>query len=141
MKMEIEKIHPDVPVPKMAYDDDAAFDLYAAEDVEFAPGQRRQVPTGLKIAIPRGYVGLIRDRSSVAWKQGLTTLAGVIDSGYRGEWLVVLLNTSRETVRIAKHTRIAQFLVLPVAQPEIQVVEKVGESSRGEGGFGSSGQH
>lgn len=139
--MEIEKLRADVPVPKMAYEDDAAYDLYAAEDVVFAPGERRQVPTGLKIAIPRGYAGLIRDRSSVAWKQGLTTLAGVIDSGYRGEWLVVLLNTSRETVRVAKHTRVAQFLVLPVAQPEIQVVEKVTESVRGEGGFGSSGQH
>lgn len=141
MKMEIEKIDPQVPVPKMAYEDDAAFDLYAAQDVTLAPGERKQVPTGLKIAIPRGYVGLIRDRSSVAWKQGLTTLAGVIDSGYRSEWLIVMLNTSQETAHIAKYTRIAQFLVLPVAKPEIQVVERVEVSSRGEGGFGSSGQH
>lgn len=140
MKILVERMEKHVPLPRKHHTRDAAFDLYAAESVSVKPEERVRIRTGLRIHIPEGYVGLIRDRSGLAWEKGLTVLAGVIDAGYTGEWMIVMLNTSRQVQIIEQHTRIAQVLILPIASAEMQEVERlVGVGERATQGFGSSG--
>ncbi len=122
---------------------DAGFDLRAIVKLEVAPHERVLVSTGLHLAIPEGFVGLVRDRSSVALR-GLTTLAGVIDSTYRGEVKVLLYNTSHEPQPIVPGDRIAQLLLVPV-ETSAEVVaadslDALGDTTRGHGGFGSTGR-
>jgi len=138
--MHVERIRKEVPLPYKQHEHDAAFDLFSAEEVHLEPGERARICTGIRMGIPQGHVGLISDRSGIAWKQGLTVLAGVIDSGYTGEWMIVILNTSDEEQVIAKHMRIAQVLILAIAAIELVEVEHVAATSkRAEKGFGSSG--
>lgn len=140
MYIEIEKIDAAVPLPKKTHDDDAAYDLYAAESADIQPFEVRKIKTGLKIKIPKGHVGIIKDRSSVGANTGLLTKAGVIDAGYRGEWQIVMVNISTRSEHIEKYSRIAQFLVIPIASPEIMEVKNIEQDSRrGEKSFGSSG--
>ncbi len=126
-------------MPGFAYEHDAAFDLRAANSEIIKQGEKKIIKTGLSMAIPKGHVGLIWDRSGLAAKYSLHTLAGVIDSGYRGEVGVVMVNLGNEEFKIEKNMRIAQMLIQPIAHPEIKEVEDLDESERGEGGFGSSG--
>lgn len=130
----------EVDAPSYAYEHDAAFDLRSREDTSLAPGEKKIIKTGLRMAIPKGHVGLIWDRSGMAAKYSLHTLAGVIDSGYRGEIGVVMINLSDEEFKIKKNMRIAQLLIQPIVLPKIVEVESLDESERGEGGFGSSGE-
>lgn len=139
MQLKIKKISEDIETPGFAYEHDAAFDLRAAHSETIKPGEKKIVKTGLAMAIPKGYVGLIWDRSGMAAKFSLHTLAGVIDAGYRGEVGVVMVNLGSEEFNIEKNMRIAQMLIQPVLQPEIEEVDDLDESERGEGGFGSSG--
>lgn len=140
MKMIVEKIHQEALVPTRAHVDDAGFDLASTEAHTFRAGERKLVGTGLKIAVPKGHVGLIRDRSGIAWKKGLIVAAGVIDSGYTGEWKILMINTTEDVTEIQKQERIAQVLIIPIAHPTIEEHESLPtESTRGEGGFGSSG--
>jgi dUTP diphosphatase len=128
-------------VPRRAYPGDAGLDLAAAEGVELGPGERAIVPTGLAVAIPDGYAGFVQPRSGLAAEHGLSVVnaPGLIDSGYRGEVRVVLLNTDRErTFSVQAGMRIAQLVVLPVPELEVDEVEELPESERGERGFGSS---
>jgi dUTP pyrophosphatase len=115
--------------------------LHATEDVILKAKTRHLFKTGLAIKLPVGYVGLIRDRSGLAYKHGLTVLGGVIDSGYRGDWGVILYNTSDEDFTIKKGDRIAQVLVQRVESCEFEEVDDFNEDhvARGEKGFGSSG--
>ena len=140
MKLKIQKIA-DVEMPFYAHEGDAAFDLRAAEEYVLKPGQKIIVKTGLKMAIPSGHVGLIWDRSGLAAKNGVHVLAGVVDSGYRGEVGVVLKNLGEDDIEITKNMRIAQMLIQPVVTAEIEETESLDESKRGEGGFGSTGIH
>ncbi|NTW45792.1 MAG: dUTP diphosphatase [Candidatus Moranbacteria bacterium] len=140
MKLEIKRLHPDAVLPMRAHPGDAGLDLYATEGSALGPGERRIVPTGVAIAIPEGYVGLIMDRSGLAAKHGITNLGGVIDSGYRGEWKVIMLNTSDEPYEVASGERIAQMLVVPIALPEVCEVSELDATIRGEGHFGSTGR-
>ncbi|NTW15436.1 MAG: dUTP diphosphatase [Candidatus Moranbacteria bacterium] len=140
MKLEIKRLHPDAVLPIRAHPGDAGLDLYATEGSALSPGERRIVPTGVAIAIPEGYVGLIMDRSGLAAKHGITNLGGVIDSGYRGEWKVIMLNTSDEPYEVASGERIAQMLVVPIALPEVCEVSELDATIRGEGHFGSTGR-
>lgn len=138
MKLKIVKIA-DVPTPKYANPTDAGLDLYAAEGLVIEPGHRALVSTGLKMECPDGYAGLIWDRSGLAANHGISTIAGVIDSGYRGEIKVALINLGHEPFTVERHMRIAQMLLQRVDQAEVEIADELNETDRGEGGFGSSG--
>jgi len=128
-------------VPKQAYAGDAGVDLVACEQAELAPGARATVGTGIAVAVPEGYAGFVQPRSGLAARHGISLVntPGLIDSGYRGEVRVILLNTDqRETFVVEPGMRIAQLVVVPVAAIEVIEVEELPESERGVRGFGSS---
>ncbi len=117
----------------------AGADLHAAADITLAPGERALVPTGLQLAIPAGHVGLVWPRSGLAVRHGIDTLAGVIDSDYRGEVRVLLVNHGTEPFAIRRGDRIAQLLIQRVERAAFVPVAELPASDRGEGGFGSTG--
>jgi dUTP pyrophosphatase len=138
----LRRLDPDLPVPTYAHPGDAGADLFAAREVELAPGERALVPTGVAIALPEGYVGLVHPRSGLAARLGVTVLnaPGTVDSGYRGEILVNLVNHDRANVaKISRGDRIAQLVVQRVERAEFILVDELTESSRGTGGHGSTG--
>ncbi|HMO18355.1 MAG TPA: dUTP diphosphatase [Oligoflexia bacterium] len=124
-------------------DGDAGFDLPAFEEVEILPKEMALIRTGVHLAIPRGWVGLVRDRSSVAAKKGGAVTAGVIDAGYRGEVKVVMHNLSNDPIQFSVGDRIAQCIVIPhlegVHAVQVSTEKELGSTERGEGGFGSTG--
>lgn len=128
-------------IPTYATPDSAGMDLKASESVELLPGERKQVPTGIRMAIPKGYEGQIRPRSGLAWKTGLSipNAPGTIDSDYRGEIKVILINLGHEMVKIAKGDRIAQLVISPVVRAELEACDHLDDTERGVGGFGSTG--
>ncbi|MEX2655338.1 MAG: dUTP diphosphatase [Acidimicrobiia bacterium] len=132
----------ELPAPSQAHPGDAGFDLVTAEDVELAPGERRIVPTGLAVAIPEGFAGLVLPRSGHAARHGVGVVnsPGLIDSGYRGEIKVILINHGSESVAFARGERIAQLMISPVPTVELKEVVDLDETERGSGGFGSSGR-
>jgi dUTP pyrophosphatase len=139
--VSIRRLRPDAVLPERAYTGDAGVDLAACERVELAPGERAIVPTGIAVAIPDGHAGFVLRRSGLAANHGVTVLnaPGLIDSGYRGEIRVILLNTDRcKRFVVEPGTRVAQLVVLPVASAELVEVDELPGSERGEGGFGSS---
>lgn len=128
-------------LPGRAYAGDAGLDLSACERVELGPGERALVPTGLAVAIPHGYAGYVQPRSGLAAKHGISIVnaPGLVDSGYRGELLVNLVNTdAREPFVVEPGMRIAQLVILPVPHVELVEVAELPESERGARGFGSS---
>jgi dUTP pyrophosphatase len=128
-------------VPERAYSGDAGLDLAACERVELGPGERALVPTGLAVAIPDGYAGFVQPRSGLAVRHGITIVntPGLVDSGYRGELRVVLLNTDpHEPFVVEPGMRIAQLVVVPVPEVELVEVDELPASERGVRGFGSS---
>ncbi len=128
-------------LPSRAYSGDAGLDLAACERVELGPGERALVPTGLAVAIPEGHAGFVQPRSGLAAKHGITIVntPGLVDSGYRGELLVNLLNTDpREPFVVEPGMRIAQLVVVPVPEVELVEVDELPASERGVRGFGSS---
>jgi len=137
VKIRIQKIDPSAKLPSFAYDGDGGMDIFSCEECILSPGEIKAVGTDLKIAIPEGYAGFVWDKSGLAL-EGLTTLAGVLDSGYRGEVKVVLLNVGRKPYHIKKHQKIAQLVIQKVERPEI-TEEVLDDSERGERGFGSTG--
>ena len=128
--------------PVYAKAGDAGADLRSTETVTIAPGQRALVKTGVKLALPNGYVGLVHPRSGLAAKHGITVLnaPGTVDAGYRGEVMVTLLNTSVESFEVSRGDRIAQLLIQSVEKAQFLAVSELPESTRGETGFGSSGR-
>jgi dUTP pyrophosphatase len=140
-ELPIRRLHPDAVLPERAYAGDAGLDLSACEQVELGPGERALVGTGLAVAIPEGHAGFVQPRSGLASRHGITIVntPGLVDSGYRGELRVVLLNTDREHAFVVEPgMRIAQLVVLPVAGPEPVEVDELPETERGVRGFGSS---
>ncbi|NLH83249.1 MAG: dUTP diphosphatase [Phyllobacteriaceae bacterium] len=133
-------------LPAYQSDEAAGFDLVAAvpeeAPIDLAPGARVLVPTGLIFEIPPGYEGQVRPRSGLALKHGVTVLnsPGTVDADYRGEVKVILVNLGAETFRIGRGERVAQFVAAPVTRARLVVVEAVGETTRGSGGFGSTGR-
>ena len=148
MKLQIqslsEKIGREIPLPYYATEGAAAVDLHACIDeaVTLPPGGRALLPTGLAAAIPAGHVGLLAVRSSMGIRHGVTLSngVGVIDSDYRGQVHVGLHNLSGEPYTVQPGDRVAQLMVVPVAAPEIEVVDALPETVRGAGGFGSTGR-
>jgi len=141
IELAIRRLRNDAVLPERAYSGDAGLDLAACERVELAAGERATVPTGLAVAIPEGFAGFVQPRSGLAARHGLTVVnsPGLVDSGYRGELRVVLLNTDRsEPFVVEPGMRIAQLVVLPVPELELVEVEELPESERGVRGFGSS---
>ena len=141
IELPVRRLRPDAQVPTRAYAGDAGIDLAACERVELAPGERALVPTGLAVAIPAGYAGYVQPRSGLATKHGISIVntPGLVDSGYRGELLVNLLNTDpRERFVVEPGMRIAQLVVLAVPEVEPVEVDELPDSDRGDRGFGSS---
>ena len=138
----VRRLHPDALVPAGAYPGDAGLDLASVEEVVLEPGQRRMVATGLAVAIPTGHAGFVQPRSGLAARHGITLVnaPGLIDSGYRGELRVLLLNTDRkQTFSLGAGDRIAQLVLVEIRTPVPIEVDELDRSERGEGGFGSSG--
>jgi dUTP pyrophosphatase len=141
IELAIQRLREDAVVPARAYSGDAGFDLAACERVELGPGERAVVGTGLAVAIPDGFAGFVQPRSGLASGHGISVVnaPGLIDSGYRGEVRVVLLNTDRrEAFVVEPGTRIAQLVVLAVPELVLVETEELPESERGVRGFGSS---
>jgi len=141
VRIEIVRSDPAVALPAYAREGDAGLDLAAAVTVTLEPGGRELVPTGLRVAIADGYAGLVMPRSGLALRSGVTVLnaPGLIDSGYRGEIGVLLVNHGARPVVIQRGERIAQLVIQPVARAELVEVRELPGSRRGEGGFGSTG--
>jgi dUTP pyrophosphatase len=147
--LAVVRLDRDLPMPSRAHDGDAGVDLCTAVDVELAPGRRALVPTGIAVAIPHGMVGLVHPRSGLAARVGLSIVnsPGTIDAGYRGEVKISLINLDPdEPIVLRRGDRIAQLLVQRVELPELVEVTSfdeagLGDTSRGDGGHGSSGGH
>jgi dUTP pyrophosphatase len=141
IELQVKRLVADVPLPAYAHDGDAGLDLAAAEDVELAAGGRAAVPTGLAVAVPHGWVGLVHPRSGLARRHGVTVAnaPGTIDAGYRGEVQVLLVNLGRDPVTLRKGDRVAQLLLQRVGRAAIVEVEELDGTTRGDGGFGSTG--
>ena len=139
MKLCVTRLTPSAKVPLFAHESDAGMDLFCAETVSISPLERVQVKTGIAVAIPEGYVGLIWDKSGLSHKKGLKTVGGVIDAGYRGEVLVGMVNLGSEPHTFAVGDKVTQMLVQKVEHPVIEEVATLDETTRGVGGFGSTG--
>lgn len=143
MELRVRRLDEDAALPTRAHAGDAGLDLRAAERARIAPGERIAVRTGIAVEIPDGHAGLVLPRSGLAARHGITLVnaPGLIDSGYRGELQVLLLNTDRDTAfEVAPGDRIAQLLVTPYAAVEPVETAELATSARGDGGFGSSGR-
>jgi dUTP pyrophosphatase len=143
VELRFQRLREEATLPTRAHEGDAGLDLYACEPAHVGPGERWSVGTGVAVEIPDGHAGLVLPRSGLAREHGIALVnsPGLIDSGYRGEIRVLLLNTDpAETFRLAPGDRIAQLLVTPIASAEPAEAEVLAESARGPGGFGSSGR-
>jgi dUTP pyrophosphatase len=142
MTLKVRRLDGRARLPTRAYPGDAGLDLYALEDAALDPGERASVRTGIAVEIPEGEAGLVLPRSGLAARHGiaLVNAPGLIDAGYRGEVVVLLLNTDRDSAfTITAGDRIAQLMLVKVQTPEVVEVEELAVSERGAGGFGSSG--
>ncbi len=138
MEIKIKRMVPGAKAPAYAHPGDAGMDLFSCVDVILAPGETKAVPTGIQMSIPQGYVGLVWDKSGISIK-GVHRLAGVVDAGYRGEVRVVMANLGAEPFEIKAGMKIAQMLIQPVEAPTIVESDTLDDTSRGAGGFGSTG--
>jgi len=142
VKLLYRRLSPAARAPARAHDDDAGFDLHAAEAASLEPGARASVGTGLAVAIPVGFAGLVLPRSGLAARHGiaLVNAPGLIDPGYRGELRVLVLNTDRESpFEIAAGDRVAQLVLVRAEALELEEADELGDTARGSAGFGSSG--
>ena len=141
VQASFKRLDPEVEIPTRSHIGDAAVDLQARYDITLEPGERAAVPTGIAVAIPEGFAGLVLPRSGHARRHGVGVVngPGLIDSGYRGEVSVLLINHGTEPVKFARGERIAQLAVVPVPAVEWVEVVELDETARGTGGFGSTG--
>lgn len=140
--IRFKRIHPDAVLPAYAHPSDAGMDLRSVDELTIAPGKRALVHTGLVLMLPPMYEAQVRPRSGLAFKNGVTVLnaPGTVDSGYRGEVGVILINLGECDFAIHKGDRIAQLVIAPVTQPQVEESEVVDDTDRGAGGFGSTGR-
>jgi len=136
------KLDSELPTPSHAHPGDGGVDLYARENVQLEPGSWTMVPTGIAVAIPDGYAGMVVPRSGLAARLGVGVVngPGMVDAGYRGEIKVILINHSFEPLELRRGERVAQLVVVPVVEQEFVEVDELPESARGKGGFGSTGR-
>jgi dUTP pyrophosphatase len=139
IKVKIKKLNPEAKIPLVGTEHAAAFDFYSIENATIEPGETKALGTGIAMELPKGMACYIWDRSSLGLK-GIHRLAGLIDSDYRGEYKIVLNNTTKQTFTINKHDRIAQGSIKEYYTPEFELVEDLNDTQRGQGGFGSTGK-
>ena len=141
MEIRVVKVHEDAILPHYAHPGDSGMDVYSIEEVIIPAGETKLVRTGLKIAVPEHYEAQVRPKSGLALKHAvtLTNTPGTIDSGYRGELCVLLINHGRVAYHVQKHAKIAQLVICPVIRANMIEVESLEETTRGDGGFGSTG--
>ena len=137
--IKMQKLNKDAQLPTRSHHTDAGLDIYAVEPAELFPGVHAVLPTGLAMAIPEGFVGIIKPRSGLAVRHSVDVLAGVVDSSYRGEVMVTLIKYSEGRMEIRKGDRIAQMLIVPVCLQTPMLVNRLDDTERGKGGFGSTG--
>ena len=142
VKVKIKKIEgcTDAIIPSYAHHGDAGLDLYSRTTVSLLPGERASVGTGICIELPEGFVGLVWDKSGLSHTHGLKTVGGVIDATYRGEVMVGIMNLSQGPYCIEKGHKIAQLLIQKIENADIEIIDDLSDTSRGESGFGSSGK-
>jgi dUTP pyrophosphatase len=142
VELPVRLLHPAAQLPRRAHPGDAGADLFSVEQVVIPAGERKDVGTGIALAIPRGYAGFVQPRSGLAFKHGIMVVnsPGLIDAGYRGELRVSLYNSGRESFTVAVGERIAQLVIQKVEEPDFLASAELPETGRGEGGFGSSGR-
>lgn len=140
MEIRFMKLDSSLPDLSFAYHADAGVDLYARETVTLSPGERAKIPSGIALAIPEGYVGLVWDKSGVSNNHGIKTLGGVIDAGYRGEVMVGVINLSGQVHTFEKGDKVAQLLIQKIEQPAFIQADSLDDTHRGDAGFGSSGK-
>lgn len=140
MKIKFKKLNPSAKLPAYAHPGDAGIDFFALEKTVIRPGERLVVKTGISMELPHGYVGLFWDKSSIGIKEGIKTIGGVIDAGYRGEVMVGIVNLSEKEYVFEVGHKVAQMLIQEVELAEIEEVADLNTSSRGQGGFGSTGK-
>ncbi len=140
MQIKIKKLSSEIPDPIYALPGDAGFDLYASVRTVLSPGVQTSISIGIALQIPEGYVGLIWDKSGISIKHGLKTLGGVIDSGYRGEVLVGMINLTDKEYIFEPGQKVAQMLIQKVEQAQFEVVGELDNAERGDRGFGSTGK-
>lgn len=141
VKILVKQLDPELPIPRHAEPGDAGVDLVARYDGAVAPGERALVATGIAVAIPEGHVGLVTPRSGLAMRSGVSLVnsPGILDSGYRGEIQVVMINHGAEPFEFRRGDRIAQLVVVPFFEQHYELVGELPQSRRGQGGFGSTG--
>ena len=141
MKVLIQKVHEDAKLPEFAHEEDAGADLYSVEETQISPSEIKLVATGIKIAVPKGFEAQVRPKSGLSLNHGITVLntPGTIDAGYRGEVKVILANFGKEIFKIEKGSKIAQLIFNKIENPIFEITEQLPESTRKEGGFGSTG--
>lgn len=140
MILKIKKLHVDAKMPSYAHHDDAGFDLFSLENCKVKVGERVAVPTGIAMEIPEGFVGLIWDKSGLAVKHGINTIAGVVDSSYRGEVVVALVNNGESDYTFEKGHKVAQMIIQKKETVQFEEVKELSDTVRGAGGFGSTGK-
>jgi len=138
--LKIKKLTSDAKLPSYAHHGDAGLDLYSAEDKIIKPNERAVIKTGLAMELPHGHAGLVWDKSGLAAKNGLKVLGGVVDCNYRGEVMVLIMNLSNKDYEAKKGEKIAQMLIQKVEHMEIEEVKELSDTTRGAGGFGSTGK-
>jgi dUTP pyrophosphatase len=142
VNLPVRLLHPAAQLPRRAHPGDAGADLFSVEEVIIPAGERRDVGTGIALAIPSGYAGFVQPRSGLAFRRGIMVVnsPGLIDAGYRGEVRVALYNSGREPFTVAVGERIAQLVIQKVEEAEFLATDELPDTSRGQGGFGSSGR-
>ncbi len=138
MLLKVKKLNSETKLPSYGHKGDAGLDLFSCEDVVIPAGERKMVSTGISTEFPEGYVALIWDKSGIA-SSGIKTMGGVIEYTYRGEYKVIMFNTSKEDYEIKKGQKIAQLLIQPILTAEVQEAGELSETKRGNGAFGSTG--
>ncbi len=140
MNIKIKKLNPEAILPTYAYPGDVGMDVYSLEDYDLKPMERRNFFVGFAMEFDEGYAVIVKDKSSLPNKAGIHTMGGVYDAGYRGEYNIQLINLGQETYHISKGDKIAQLIVYPIVIAKLEETDKLSESSRGEGRFGSTGK-
>jgi dUTP pyrophosphatase len=140
MNIKIKKLNPEVILPTYAHPGDVGMDIYSLEDYDLKPMERRNFFVGFAMEFDEGYAVIVKDKSSLPNKAGIHTMGGVYDAGYRGEYNIQLINLGQETYHISKGDKIAQLIVYPIVIAKLEETDKLSESSRGEGRFGSTGK-
>ncbi len=139
MKIKIKRMNPEAKLPSYAHPGDVGLDMYALEGMTVKPGEHVRIWNGFALEFPTGFAAIVKDKSSIS-KAGLHTMGGVFDAGYRGEYNVHLVNLSDKEYTIEKGDKVGQLVIFPVAIAELEEVDELSDSSRGTGGFGSTGK-